>query len=212
MNLRRPDMQWIGLAAIVSRQAGCALNYAQTQSESWNPAVSIPASTAKQALAETNSLIFTDIYPVMRFYERYGAKKLEQCKGERPGGQGVPPQLSEAIALQEAGDAKGASDKIANYEQRDIVQTRIYNNQSYRRAFAANEAASQWAVGRYFGAKPAEIPLSSDCRGGGEVPMTGSISQAGDRVKYYEALMKRFNQNDPQWRSTVMTDILRQGQ
>lgn len=212
MNLRRPDLQWIGLAAVVSRQAGCAMQYADEKGNNWNPLVSTPAKVAKQALAETNKLIFSDIYPAMRFYERFGGTALDACKDERPSGEPVPTQLLQATRAIDAGDTQGASDQIAIYEQKTIVQTRIYNRATYRETFESNERWAKQSIGRYFGARPAEIPLSSTCTKGNEVPFSGSIGNADDRVGYYQALTKAFNDKPAGWREETMSSIIANGQ
>ncbi len=212
MSLRRPDMEWIGLAAIVSRQAGCAMDHADQAMKSPIPLVSGPAGVAKDALGQTNRLIFTDIYPVMRFYEKHGADSLERCKDQRPGGQPVPPALIKAAKAIDAGDLKTASDLIANYEQKDIVQSRIYNQERFKEVFAQNEFWADTMLGRFFGAKPAEIAMSSRCNSGGTVPLKGSIGNANDRVSYYETLMRHFRDKGEAWRRQTMTDIVQQGQ
>ena len=211
MNIRRPDMQWIGLASIVSRQAGCAMEYADDKAQSWNPLVSDPASVAKQALAETNKLIYQDMYPVMRFFEKHGAAELESCQSARPSGKAIDPQLMGAAKAIARGDVRTASDAIANYEQTDIVQTQIYSNKAYKETFHSNEYWSGKAVGRFFGARKAEIPLSSDCATGSEVPFAGSISNTADRIAYYEKLMNQFQKNGAAWRYETLSEIVRQG-
>jgi hypothetical protein len=208
MNQRNPKLQWIGLAAIVSRQAGCAMDEASDVSM---PVAKGYAQTAKQALAETNVLIFSDIYPVMRFYEKHGTKALKQCSHSRPGKEpDVPSQLMEAIELQDDGDAKGAADKIAEYEQVEIVQTRIYNQREYKKAFDTNETAAKWWVGRLFGARKAEVAISSGCGDTPPVPLKGSIGSSSDRVNYYKTLITEFNGKGEDWRSKTMESIMRQ--
>lgn len=211
MNLRRPDMEWIGLAAIVSRQAGCAMDHADQAMKSPIPLVSGPATVAKDALGQTNKLTFTDIYPVMRFYEKHGSDSLERCKDERPSGQPLPPALLKATKAIDAGDLKTASDLIANFEQKDIVQSRIYNQKRFKEVFEQNEFWADTMLGRYFGAKPAEIAMSSRCNGGGEIPLKGSIGNADDRVSCYETLMRHFRDKGEAWRNQTMTDIVQQG-
>lgn len=214
MNLRRPDMQWIGLAAVVSRQAGCAMEDADRSMA--NPVSIGPAMIAKSALAETNLLIFTDIYPVMRFYERFGIDALKRCRAARQPPGDVPKELMRAVEDQEAarkGDArkmKDAADEIARYEQIEIVQARIYNKPAYKAVFTLNEKVAPYSIGRWFGARPAEVALSSRCADTPPVPLKGSISSADDRVGYYMSLRDQFERNGDEWRRTTMDAIVQQ--
>ena len=211
---RRPDYQWIGLASVVSRQAGCAMVEAKGASSSILPMKSGPAATAFDALQKTNKSIYEDIYPGMRFAEKYGLAKLKQCNTGPDGKPKVAPKVMDALEDIEKGtpeSLRGAADKIANYEQRDIVQDRIYANSAYKEAFAKNEYWADTWLGRQMGAKRPELPLSPDC-GGTAVPFQGSILNAEDRVKYYGKLMDTFRGKDPAWTKGAMDAIIKQGQ
>jgi len=203
-------LEWVGVAAIVSRQAGCAMNLAKEASGSVLPMKSGPASTALEALGKTNQAIFQDIYPVAVFYQKYGAKKLEQCAVDENGVHQASPKLVDAIKDIDSGTPEGlrtGSDKIANYEQRDIIQDHIYSKQEYKDAFEKNERWAKRPLGRWFGARPTQLPLSSECTDKDPVPFNGSITDPDARVAYYSKLMDTFQGQTPQWRTKTMESI-----
>jgi hypothetical protein len=101
---RNPRLEWSGLAAIVSRQGGCAMEHARDTMGPVNydfyyrrqgrpyigeqPPVYGPraagAMTAYNGLADTNEAIFGSIYPVMRFYDRHGMEGMRRCGSAQP--------------------------------------------------------------------------------------------------------------------------------
>jgi Protein of unknown function (DUF2515) len=206
MHQRKADYEWIGLAAIVSCQAGCAMQEAKEESEDWIGGED--AQAAYEGLAEANKQIFVDIYPVMRFAELHGGMRLRECS--QAGGQSVPEQLLKAVERIEEGTPEGrqwGANLIADYEQRTVVQEKVYSNERYKEAFKDNEYWSDWWIGRQFGAKKPALPLSSECGKDEPIPLDGSILNADDRVKYYEKLMNEFRRKDQSWKRETMDKI-----
>lgn len=249
-----PNLKWIGLAAVVSRQAGCAMKYAddtakqssdqiQFDQEIMKHPVMPPqrslagvganagvatnmliamkqrdaATTAKEALGVANKGIFHSIYPSIAFYQRHGLAKLKECAYDADGERRVPEKVQKALERLEGGkpeDERAAADMLADYEQREIVEKEVYQVEKYKDVLKDNENWSSgkrlWA-GRLFGAKPAQIPLSSTCSGE-EIPQKGSILDPDDRVQYYNALMDKYQSNGPDWQKQTMQEIINQGQ
>ena len=144
----------------------------------------------RDALAEANKEIFADIYSVIRFAEQHRSARLRECSNA--GQQAVPEQLLEAVEKIEEGTPEGrkaGADLIADYEQRTVVQDKVYANEKYKEAFADNEYWSDWWIGRQFGAQKPALPLSSECGKDKPIPLDGSILNADDRVKYYQKLI-----------------------
>lgn len=209
-----PQYQWICLAAIVSRQAGCAMQQAKDASNSWLPWKSDPARTAFNALADANKDIFQTIYPGMAFACQNGLDALKQCNTHVDGQTIVPPKIMDALDDYAKGTPEGiraGSDKIAQYEQQDIVQDQVYADPAVREAFKSNEKWVNYRIGRALGATKPELPLSSDCSGT-PVPFSGSILNPADRVAYYQKLMDQFQGKGAAWQAQTMKNIIQQGQ
>ena len=252
MYQKDPDLQWAGLGAIVSRQAGCGMQSAQSvmdrdeqvmKSEQQaaqyggepggdvvTPTQYAAAAQAKSALADANQLIYRTVSPSMSFVQQYGAKQMQSClksgdivtsdpladksvPNDKVDSTKVSPQLSQAVDSLALGDNRKASNQIANYEQRDVVQDRIYNDPANKAVFGTNQFMSNWLgpVGRALGAQPSTIPLSADCTSQGHVPFAGSILSANDRVDYYRTLIQGFGDKGPQWQQSTMQQIINQG-
>jgi len=125
----------------------------------------------------------------------------------------VSSQLVRAFEEVDSGTPQGirrGSNMIADYEQRSVIQNRIYANERYREAFEANEWWSKRRLGRWMGARPAELPLSPTCGAGPNVPFRGSITDPDARVNYYHELMNRYERRPELWRQGVGRDIIRQ--
>jgi Protein of unknown function (DUF2515) len=213
---RKPEYEWIGLAAIVSRQAGCAMHEAKAKVESNDWFGKDDAKAAFEGLGEANKLIFSNIYPVIRFAELNGGKRLKECK--ESGGRHVPEQLIEAVDQIEKGTPEGrkaGADLIAEVEQRTVVQDQVYSNKRFKDAFKANERWSTGVlgvIGRSQGAKPPGLPLSSECGKDPPIMLEGSILNADDRVKFYKKLMNEFASKDVKWKTETMENIKKQEQ
>jgi hypothetical protein len=209
-----PQYQWICLAAIVSRQAGCAMQQAQDASNSFLPWKSAPARAAFNGLADANKDIFQTIYPAMAFACQYGLDALKQCNTHIDGQQIVDPKIMEALDNYAKGtpeSSRAASDMIAQYEQQDIVQDQVYSDPEVKKAFESNEWWANYRIGRWLGATKPELPLSSDCSGT-PVPFSGSILNPADRVAYYQKLMDLFQSKGAAWEAQTMKNIIQQGQ
>lgn len=189
---KNPRLKWAGLASIVSRQAGCAMKDAGGRRSQLVGGGD--AKVAYEALAKANKTIFEDIYPAMSFYDRYGLRGMEKC-GDTPGHQ-VPDELKEAIKKIDEGKVRAGADMIANYEQKNVVQKKVYADPKVKKTFERNQdAANSWYSypASWFGARKPEIALSAECGQGTPVPFVGDINDPADRVKYYNSLMKEFD-------------------
>ena len=130
---RESSLTWGGLAAIVSRQAGCAMQDAKEMAESWRPGFAGPddAEVAYRALADTNELIFEDVYPPMRFYERHGMSEDRSGAPARgPAARACRADYQtepyERLSRGTPEGIRSGADQVARYEQIDIVQAQIY--------------------------------------------------------------------------------------
>ncbi len=207
LNQENPEkMQWAGLAAIVSRQAGCAMQVADNA----NIVAKITGypQDAHDALVDGNKAIFSDIYPPLRFYQINGLEKLKQCPStDAKGDKRYSQQILPALELIDTGDpefVRLGSDKIAEYEQKDIIQDKVYSVEKYKKALKSNEDYEKHWYGRLGGAQKAEIPLSADCGAKPTIPLDGSILKAEVRVKYYNTLMDGFLKKTPSELTGIM--------
>ena len=98
MYKQNSNLQWAGLGAVVSRNAGCAMVKSQGIADASNKAIgdqaesssepapnlldmgtAFSATVAHDALADTNQLIYRTVAPTMTFISKYGAKQLKAC-------------------------------------------------------------------------------------------------------------------------------------
>ena len=190
MQGRGVDNEWGGLAAIVSRQGGCSMIYAEQmvslgetademgdEVSRWNPygwgseIVGFQnqevGRIVKDALADTNRYIFEDIYPVLRMHEEHGMEGIERCGPVRPGPSGpVDAKMKDAFRLIDQGGTTNisiAGDIMARYEQKTIVQDKILSDLETRAAFQANQIAAETPFGRGLGARKPELALTAEC-------------------------------------------------
>ncbi|HLL55529.1 MAG TPA: DUF2515 family protein [Myxococcaceae bacterium] len=207
----KPQLEWSGLASIVSRQAGCAMQNAKSRTSQWIGGDD--AKVAYDALAKGNKTIFEDIYPNMRFYAKYGMEGIRKCGNTE--GHSVPDELKAAFDLVEKGKNRKAADAIAEYEQQTVIQDKVYSDPKVKETFQKNQ---EWAnsrlapIARLFGAQKPEIPLSSECGGGNNVPFVGDINNPKDRVIYYKSLMTEMDKlsKDAKWLPTTLGNIIKQ--
>ncbi len=227
---RRPELRWSGLAAITSTNAGCAMREAREMADAWRPGFAGPddAAVAYRGLADTNELVFAEIYPVMRFYDRFGMEGVRKCGAARPPEplsarsdrvrppphRGIPRGLAralESVSRGGSGVRRGAN-RIAVHEQVDMVQNQIYTDATVRDAFERNQWWSERRLGRLAGARPIEIRLSDQCTGPGRViRMDGDITNAQDRVTFYHKLMDVFERSPRGEIDRIVGGIVRNG-
>lgn len=205
----KKELKWSGLAAIVSRQAGCAMQDAKSRTGQWIGGDD--AKTAYDALAKANKSIFEDIYPNMSFYMKYGLAGIQKCGNTK--GHEVPPELKKAFEKIDQGKIREGSDAIAKYEQETVVQLKVYSDPKVKKTFERNQYWANSALSGpagWFGARKPEIPLSAECGGGTPVKFVGDINNATDRVKYYESLMKELDKlsKDPKWLPDTMGKLI----
>lgn len=228
---KTPDLQWAGLASVVSRNAGCGMVKAAGIADGSDirhyvvPTASSKAQIAYNGLADTNQTIYRTVGPTMTFVSQHGAKQMQACTASKaipirgplknpvPNSKldntAMPPEMSTAVdKLASAEDmppnsperqAAGlqAANAIAEYEQKDVVQQRIYQgNQPLQDVMAQNQEFSQFGPGRMLGATPPTVALSADCGAIDRVPFRGSINNSTDRVQYYRTLMQQFGSHD----------------
>lgn len=200
-----PSNRWIKLASVVSAQGGCAMKLTRSldpdvitgidpKYDFMNPTGLDPWYNMYQALGDANKAIFGDIYPMAAYRARHGYEDMKKCYAAT--GKVIPPKIKSAFDELEKGNLKSASDWIADFEQRDVVQP-VYEN--YSGTFSMMEGAS--AV-----LKPVlkknlyDIPVSTTCGDPNVVPFVGSISNPNHRVNYYNSLMNRLSsQQDWKW-------------
>ncbi|OOO27837.1 hypothetical protein BS627_03775 [Agrobacterium salinitolerans] len=153
-----------------------------------------------QALGDANKEIFGDIYPKAAYRARHGYEDMKKCYAAE--GKPIPDGLKKSFEAldQKPPDLKTASDRMAEYEQREVVQP-VYDR--YRKTFSMMEmgnSVSKWAKGRansLFGSgynasqNLYDIPLSTTCGDPNVIPFQGSISNRDHRVGYYKDLMSR---------------------
>jgi hypothetical protein len=189
---------WIGLASIVSAQAGCAIgrvatarSYMPPGKDALDDATGMSFSKNMMgALGDTNKGIFQGIYPYEAFRKKYGYDRMKKCYAAT--GRKIPPGVENAYDKLQRGDARRGADALANYEQRVVVQP-IY--EKYTGTFQEMRAVN--AVQRPFsGSNLYDIPVSSSCSDPNTVPFQGSIANPNDRVNYYGDLMDRYMRGD----------------
>ncbi len=150
--LSDPSFVWAGLAGYASKQVGCAMQTAkELRTVGYGvggvgigtgiaapPGAAVVAATRATAgymfnmLGEGNRELFLDVHPLHRFFQEQGFARLAECAGER-----VPKVTAEALrgfaALDDykrTGDKKYlrvSLDAIAEHEQINILQKKIYN-------------------------------------------------------------------------------------
>ncbi len=193
-----PNNRWIKLASVVSAQGGCAMKLTRSldpdvitgidpKYDFMNPTGLDPWYNMYQALGDANNSIFGDIYPKAAYRARHGYEDMKKCYAAE--GKTIPDGLKKSFEALEKGDLKGASDRMAEYEQREVVQP-VYER--YRGTFSMMEKGS--AVKKFFtGTNFYDIPVSTTCGDPNVVPFEGSISNRDHRVGYYKALMERLS-------------------
>ncbi len=241
MQGRGVDNPWAGVAAIVSGQAGCSMEYADVMiaqgevldemgDSQVQPGVRVALETAgigyqemgqitKDALADTNKYIFDDIYPVLRMHERYGMDGIDRCGDSRPGRAGrVADDLRDALQLVDEGGAdelRQAGRLMAQYEQSTIVQNRILDDWTTARVFDINQAAASTEWGRDFGARRPELALTAECppysEGIEAVPFNGRFTKLSNRVRYYQSLAREFGRLPTAGRARTLGTLARRG-
>ncbi len=166
----------------------------------------------------------------MSFVQQHGAKQMQSClqSGQIPtadhihdkvpnkkvDNSAVDPQLSRAVNSLAEGTPQGdrtASDQIADYEQRSVVQDRIYSDPANKAVFLADQVTAKTTLGRLEGAQSPEIPLSPDCTNQGRIPFDGWITDPNDRVTYYKKLSSAFAGKGSAWQESTMQQIIQQG-
>lgn len=136
---------------------------------------------------------------------RHGYEDMKKCYAAT--GKTIPPKIKNAFDELEKGNLRGASDWIADFEQRDIVQP-VY--EKYDGTFGLMEFGNSVLKGgksalNFFGTNfdseknLYDIPVSTTCGDPNVVPFQGSISNPNNRVNYYNSLMQRLS-TQPGWR------------
>lgn len=182
-----PRNMWVRLASYVSVQGGCKM---REFGPLWRRAgygivtLGSPHSAAIDALQDANRTIFYSIYPVIRFAQKCGAKRLRECSGAGKIKPKIPDELLDALDKMEAGQLRDASDMIANYEQVKVVQP-VY--EAHKAAFASMMNAEKRIPG-----DQTSIAIAKTCTSNDLVSVEGlDVTKAVDRVSYYERLIGR---------------------
>ena len=156
---RQPKFVWAGLAAYASKQVGCAMDHAVHVIDSplYTPPSKGFAAFTYSKLGEGNRDLFLDVYPLHRFYEKFGWASFERCASHRV--PPVPPAAMDGFRALHNGDAEKHLRAIAYHEQLNILQRDIYNDNAMRFTLDNNELA----VSPLVGGKPADLVLTSEC-------------------------------------------------
>lgn len=188
--------QWAGLAAFASSQVGRgmvqagqsmrALGQQISRSETadsfeWLYKVMIPALVGagegylRGQLSLGNLTVFLDVYPLHRFYARYGLQRLRDTLKARalaadrvrwPVACSVLPfgqpfrEIADGFALIDAGRVADSVIKLAWHEQVNVLQRVIYDDPKTRLAFDANQigAAAGGGTGTFM---PIVLPFDA---------------------------------------------------
>lgn len=143
-----PSNRWIKLASVVSAQGGCAMRLTRSldpdvitgidpKYDFMNPTGLDPWYNMYQALGDANKAIFGDIYPMAAYRARHGFEDMKKCYAAT--GKDIPPKIKSAFDELEKDNLKSASDWIADFEQRDVVQP-VYED--YSGTFSMMEGTS----------------------------------------------------------------------
>lgn len=173
MYQRRPDLHWSGAATFVSKQMGCNMRYADSLHEksgltkwlgkkSTGSNVDDLASSTKKVLVQGNEAIFNDIYPQYRLYE-----VAPECATDSGEEVGLPPKMVTGFDEYNKGNAFSAMMAHAEYEQKVILQGRVFDNPAMA-ADVSNFKVSQqinggwlaWVTGNH---QPEQVSFSASC-------------------------------------------------
>jgi hypothetical protein len=220
MFLQNPKLQWAGAAAFASKAVGCSLQVADkvnkkateiTNSEvydglieeSWAELAKKPARATLDSLGAGNKRVFEDIYPIHRFYEKYGIDKLKACASAR--NPSVDKEAIDAFEKLEAGDVAGYMSGIASIEQDKILQApEVLSNRAFAEAVRKNQdiLKGEGLLGNFLeflgasnvpGVTPMTASFSSKCRGGKEIEFKGDdFSDLGQRMDFVEEGLRTF--------------------
>lgn len=163
-----PNNKWIGLAGNVSAQVGCSMNGFMRNT-----------SGMTAALGDGNKTIFNNIYPMALFHKRHGLEAMKKCYGND-----LPDKMKEAFEAMDGGnpqDKRKAANKIADYEQRDVVP-QVYSAHPMTLGFMAGNAPNSYV----------SIPVSQTCGASPVIPFKGDIGNQDDRYEYANSLMNEF--------------------
>lgn len=185
-----PQDRWVKLASIVSAQGGCAMKQVDSIRSwlSWKQPLDDATGASfsnnmYHALGDANQDIFKSIYPIAAYKAKYGWANLKACYAAE--GKSLQPELEKAFDDMDKGDLDRAADRIAKFEQMQLVQP-VYDK--YSGTFTEMKWVS--AIPKLFSGKNLyDIPLSTTCGDPDTVPFAGDISKGADRVDYYRALM-----------------------
>ncbi len=176
-----PDNHWVRLASYVSVQGGCAMQRTQDWDAQTVGRAVVNPDEALEALGDANVSIFESIYPPNRMAANCGIDRFLECveKGEIE----VDPAIVRAMEKMRDGDLRGASDRIAQHEQEDVVQP-VYER--HKETFSDLQTAEGLIPG-----DQTSISIAKTCTRDNLVPLQGEISNPKHRVRYYEALIER---------------------
>jgi hypothetical protein len=206
-------LQWTALAAFASRQVGCSMAHAgqamrdlaarirssdTADSFEWLYKVMIPALVGsgegylRGQLSLGNLTVFLDVYPLHRYYLRYGLARMRETLGARkqiadsahwPVGAQVLPfgqpfrEITDAFALIDAGSVTDSVLKLAWHEQVNVLQRVIYDDPKTRLALDGNQLGA--AVGAWPAQfNPIELLFGSSCAASGAAGSTAFSSSA----------------------------------
>lgn len=127
-------------------------------------------------LAQGNTSLFLDIWPLHMFYKKFGLRKFERCLEERmqlrgsaiwPLSDRVPfgyaaDEVRRGFRAIDAGDAATGVELLAQHEQINILQPAMYADRAFSLLMRANHFA--WALNIPTGsAREIQLTLANQC-------------------------------------------------
>jgi len=141
-----PEIKWAGAAAFASKQAGCGMQSAKD----------VPmglGSPTLDALSAGNNAVFKELYPAIRFYDKFGPQKLKECESA------VDPPLAAGIRdgfdmIAEGRADEGAIEMLKN-EQLNTLQKAAYESKLFKAQLWLNQKLQ---------IEPIELHYSAECK------------------------------------------------
>lgn len=214
MYLEDPKLEWMGAAAFASKQVGCGIKDADEllivadmdrHSGNWegpNLMIEMQGALAEpvyDALSNGNKAVFKDIYPAHLFYQRHGLEMLEQCADERQ--TPLDKKVLDGFSDIDAGHSDTGAMKILQHEQMDVLQARdVLGNEKVSGVMEMNQKASEYWIGRSFGAQKTSVSFTAECKGEPSVVFKGTNpADPNQRWPYAQDVVKKFHEikDDP---------------
>lgn len=209
MYLEDPKLEWMGAAAFASKQVGCGIKDAKRfveiaemdcrfpGSRGPNTVLQVQGAFAEpvyEALTNGNKAVFKDIYPAHRFYQEHGLDRLMECADERP--RPLDKKVLDGFSDIDSGRSDTGSMKILQHEQMDVLQARdVLGNERVSDSMETNQSASEYKIGRAFGAQETSVSFTAECKGDPKVTFHGTNpADPNQRWPYAQDVVKKFHE------------------